>query len=190
MLTLVIYLKGGRKCDSKKSLESNHFLAIYNRKYQDSSWCKHNWLFNNFLAGPYNPYLNSLGGEDRIKEYLLAMHFLTKEFTILYFSGFHFENGHEGRQICSDINIKPLRPLTGRKQVSSSFQSWLKSIRPLYRARLRWWGQEYLKLSASAMLTQLDNHNCRLLSCSAHEEEERRGAGISFFTTRLWWRHW
>lgn len=120
MLTLVIYLKGGRKGDWKKSLESNHFLAIYNRKYQDSSWCKHNWLFNNFLAGPYNSYLNSLGGEDRIKEYLLAMHFLTKELTILYFSGFHFENGHEGEQICSDINTKPLHPLTGRKQVSSS----------------------------------------------------------------------
>lgn len=142
MLTLVIYLKGGRKCDSKKSLESNHFLAIYNRKYQDSSWCKHNWLFNNFLAGPYNPYLNSLGGEDRIKEYLLAMHFLTKEFTILYFSGFHFENGHEGRQICSDINIKPLCPLTGRKQVSSSsvlteiYQTTIQSKTKMMRPRV------------------------------------------------------
>lgn len=96
MLTLVIYLKGGRKGDWKKSLESNHFLAIYNRRYQDSSQCKHNWLFNNFLAGPYNPYLNSLGGEDRIKELLLVMHFLTKELTILYFCAFHCENGHKG----------------------------------------------------------------------------------------------
>lgn len=95
MLTLVIYLKGGRKGDWKESLESYHFLAIYNRRYQDSNWCKHICLLNNFLAGPYNPYLNILGGEDRIKELPLAMHFLTKELTILYFSGFHRETGHE-----------------------------------------------------------------------------------------------
>lgn len=95
MLTLVTHLKGGRKGDWKESLESYHFLAIYNRRYQDSNWCKHNWLFNNFLAGPYNPYLNILRGEDRIKELPLVMHFLSKELTILYFRDFHRETGHE-----------------------------------------------------------------------------------------------
>ena len=176
---------GGRGDDWKKSLESNHFLAIGNRRYQDSSCFKNDCSIISWL-GPRNHRRGgesrikelfyfcflTLGGESRIKELPLVISSLTKELTILYFSDFHHGNGHEGGWTCSGVSAKLLCPLAGRKQVSSSLVLTEIDQTP-HRAGPRWWGQEYLKLSASAIFTQLDNHNCRLLPC--YSTWRRRG---------------
>lgn len=83
---------------------------------------------------------------------------------MLYFSDFHHGNGHEGGWTGSGVSAKLLCPFAGRKQVSSSLVLTEIDQTP-HRAGLRGWGQEYLKFSASAIFTQLDNHNCRLVPC-------------------------